>query len=114
MGGQTRAAFDEFFKNYEQQRESAQMRMMMAQTQEEQNAARMAMNQAEYYFLNNLKQKQKGLRTEILINRGLIKAMQSVLQKYAPELLQSKTPVEGNNPTIINTTKDSTDKDTTK
>ncbi len=109
MGGMTRAAFDNFIAQYEQQRETAQFRMMMAQTQEEQNQGRMDMNRAEYYFTSNLKAKQKGLKTEILINRGLMKAMDPIEKKYAPQV-QVKTPKEGDTTTIINTAKPDTSK----
>jgi len=116
MGGITRAAFDEFIKQYEQQRETAQLRMMMAQSQEEQNQGRSDMNRAEYFFRNGLKGKQKGLRTEILINRALMKALDPLEKKYVPQV-QVKTPAEGDSSTIINkakldslTKKDSTNK----
>lgn len=109
IGGMSRAEFDGIFKQYEKMRQEAQMRMAFAQTPEQQNQARMEINRADYYFTDALKDKQIGLRTEMLIARGLFRVMDAIEEKYAPKK-EDKPTTEGNT-TIDNSGKpDSTGK----
>jgi hypothetical protein len=108
VGGMTRAEFNKLMEQYDNMRQQAQMKLAFAQSAEQQQQARLEMNQADYFFSSSLKDKQIGLRTEILIARGLIDVLKAVQEKYAPETLQNKPATEG--PTTITNTKDSTEK----
>jgi hypothetical protein len=108
LGNMSRLEFNKILDQYDNMRQQAQMKAAFAQTAEQQNQARQEMNQAEYYFSNSLKDKQAGLRTEILINRGLMDVMKAVEEKYVPQTQAPKPGVEGGG-TIINSP-DSTDK----
>jgi hypothetical protein len=109
IGGMSRAEFDGLFSQYEKMRQEAQMKMAFAQSAEQQNQARMEINRADYFFTDALKDKQIGLRTEMLIARGLFRVMDAVEEKYAPKK-DDKPATEGQT-TIDNTGKpDSTKK----
>jgi hypothetical protein len=101
MGEMSRAQLDKLMSDYRAAREAAQMKLMFAQNEQEQQAARREANIAEYNFNAGLRSRQKGLRTEILINQGLMEALQTVLQKYDPSKAPQKPqPVEGGQPII--------------
>jgi hypothetical protein len=101
IGGMSRAEFDNLFSQYEKMRQDAQMKMAFAQSAEQQNQARMEANRADYYFTESLKDKQVGLRTEMLIARSLFRVMDAVEEKYAPQKKEVPT-TEG--PTTIDNT----------
>lgn len=84
LGGFTRQGFDQFIAQYEKMRDEGRMKLMFAQTEDQQNQARMLMSQAEGYFFDNMKDKLTGMRNEILIARGLQKALPQVVARYAP------------------------------
>ncbi len=98
LGGMSRAEFDNLFNTYDKMRQDAQMKMAFAQTAEQQNQARMEINRADYFFTESLKDKQTGLRTELLITKSLFSVMDAVEEKYAPQL-KAKPATEG--PTTI-------------
>ena len=85
------------------------MNMAFAQSAEQQNQARMEINRADYFFTESLKDKQTGLRTELLITKSLFSVLDAVEEKYAPQL-KAKPATEG--PTTIenNGKPDSTNK----
>lgn len=109
VGKMTRAQMDKLLADYQAARESGQMKMMFAQNEEEQRAARMEINRAEYNFNNAMRPRQKGLRTEILINEGLIRAMETVVSKYAPGKAPAAPAVDGVTPVINPPVTDSMD-----
>jgi hypothetical protein len=101
MGDMSRAQLDKLMSDYKAAREAAQMKLMFAQSEQEQQAARTEANRAEYNFNAGLRARQKGLRTEILINQGLMEALGTVVQKYDPSKApQQPQPVEGGQPII--------------
>ncbi len=103
MGDMSKAQLEKILSDYETARETAQMKLMFAQNEQDQRAARIEANRAEYNFSAAMKSRQKGLRTEILINRGLMKAMETVLQKYDPaNAPKQPAPVNENNQPVIN------------
>lgn len=108
MGKMSKAQLEKIMTDYESAREAAQMKLMFAQSEEEQRAARVDISRAEYNFNAALQPRQKGLRTEILINRALSKAMETVLQKYDPaNAPKVAAPAEGTQPIINSPAADS-------
>ncbi|MCB0716285.1 MAG: DUF2723 domain-containing protein [Chitinophagaceae bacterium] len=107
MGGMSRAQLDKIFDDYEAQRNQAQLKLAFAQTAEQQQQARMEMNQADMIFSNSLKDRQTGMRTEIIIARSMLKILDAIVSKYAPEVKAKEQP-KTETPSVINNQQDST------
>jgi hypothetical protein len=99
----------------EQKQNAAEMKMMMAQSQEEASAARREYRMAEYEVTSRIKKQHKELYYEIVFNRKLMNAMKPIVQNYAPDKAGPSAPnkTEGQ-PTIVTKPIDTTKKDTSK
>ncbi|HEX4876781.1 MAG TPA: DUF2723 domain-containing protein [Chitinophagaceae bacterium] len=95
LGGLDSAAFYKILDDYDNSRQQAQMEMAFAQTAEQQDRARQKLNLADAQFSNRLNDKQSGLRTEILIARGLMDVLKAVEDKYVVKTEAPKPAVEG-------------------
>ncbi|MCB0741121.1 MAG: hypothetical protein KDB92_08765, partial [Chitinophagaceae bacterium] len=84
-----------------------QLKLAFAQTAEQQQQARMEMNQADMIFSNSLKDRQTGMRTEIIIARSMLKILDAIVSKYAPEVKAKEQP-KTETPSVINNQQDST------